>query len=178
MNKDKKINALFLCIAELIVGILLLIKPVGFTSGIIICVGIGLMVKGLVEIIRYFRTSAQTAAEQRSLSRGLIMLLVGGFCAFRHQWLMAALPFLGIIYAVALMMLGVEKIQTAVDQHRLGNDRWYIVAISAVIAIICALVIFFNPFATTVYLWVFTGISLIVEAVADIIAFAVNRKKA
>ena len=85
---------------------------------------------------------------------------------------------LGIIYAVALMMLGIEKIQTAVDQHRLGNDRWYIVVISAVIAINCALVIFFNPFATTVYLWVFTGISLIVEAVADIIAFAVNRKKA
>ncbi|MBR4066999.1 MAG: hypothetical protein IKK08_00060 [Clostridia bacterium] len=40
------------------------------------------------------------------------------------------------------------------------------------------MVIFFNPFATTVYLWIFTGISLIVEAVADIIAFAVNRKKA
>ena len=63
MKKDKKINALFLCIAELIVGILLLIKPIGFTSGIIICAGIGLMVKGLVEIIRYFRTSAQTAAQ-------------------------------------------------------------------------------------------------------------------
>lgn len=177
MNKDKKINSLILCVAELIVGILLLIKPVGFTSGIIICAGIGLMVKGLVEIIRYFRTSAQAAAEQRSLSRGLIMLLVGGFCVFRYQWLMAAVPFLGVIYAVVLMMLGVEKIQTAVDQHRLGNDRWYIVAISAAIAVICSLIIFFNPFATTVYLWVFTGISLIVEAVADIISFAMNQKK-
>ena len=91
---------------------------------------------------------------------------------------MTAVPFLGVVYAVALLMLGVEKIQTAVDERRMGNSKWYIVAISAAISIVCALVIFLNPFGTTVALWMFTGISLIVEAVADIISFFMNRQTA
>ncbi|MBQ8508023.1 MAG: DUF308 domain-containing protein [Clostridia bacterium] len=178
MKSDKKINSIVLCIAELLVGILLLIKPVGFTSGIIICAGVAMMVKGIIDVVAYFRTPAQAAAQQKRLSTGLIALLIGAFCAFRYQWLMSAVPFLGIIYAVILLLLGVEKIQTAVDQRRLGNAKWYIVAIAALISIVCALIIFLNPFSVATYLWVFTGISLIVEALADIVSFVMNMKKA
>ena len=51
-------------------------------------------------------------------------------------------------------------------------------AISAVISVVCGAIIMFNPFTTTVYMWMFTGISLIVEAIADIISFAMNQKNA
>lgn len=175
---DKKVQSIILCAAELMVGMLLLIKPVGFTTGIIICCGIALMVKGLFDVVSYFRTPAQAAAQQRKLSRGLVALLVGGFCALQYQWLMATVPFLGVLYAVALLMLGIEKVQTAFDQRRLGHSMWYVVAISAAVAMLCAVIIFLNPFPTTMALWLFTGISLIVEAVADIVYFLMNLRKA
>lgn len=46
-----------ICLPEILVGVLLLIDPIGFTSGIIIMVGIALMLFGCVCVIRYFHTS-------------------------------------------------------------------------------------------------------------------------
>ncbi len=43
--------------------------------------------------------------------------------------------------------------------------------------IICAIVIIANPFSSTVALWLFTGIFLIVGAVFDAITLIVSRKK-
>lgn len=71
---------------------------------------------------------------------------------------------------------GIGKLQTAVDLLRLKNEKWWWRAISAAISVICAFVIILNPFTTTVVLWQFTGISLLVEAVFDIVTLFVNRK--
>ena len=49
-------------IAELIIGILLLVNPIGFTSGIIIAFGIALMIMGIRKTIKYFRTEPEEAA--------------------------------------------------------------------------------------------------------------------
>ena len=52
-KKNKRINALVLCLGELLIGILLLVKPVGFTSGIIIAIGVALMLRGVMDIVSY-----------------------------------------------------------------------------------------------------------------------------
>jgi len=61
---------------------------------------------------------------------------------------------------------------------RVKNPRWWWGAISAGVSIICALVIIRNPFSSTVVLWWFTGISLVVEAVFDVITMIMSRKNA
>lgn len=50
-----------MCIAELIVGILLLINPVGFTRGIIIALGVPLTLQGIGSIVSYIREKPQAA---------------------------------------------------------------------------------------------------------------------
>ncbi len=56
MEKTLKRNSnLLMCIAELIVGVLLLINPVGFTRGIIIAFGIPLTLQGIGSIVGYIR---------------------------------------------------------------------------------------------------------------------------
>lgn len=42
------------------------------------------------------------------------------------------------------------------------------------VSIICAIVILNNPFTSTTVVWVFTGASLIVEGIFDIITFFVR----
>ena len=51
-------GVLILCIAELLVGILLLINPVGFTAGIVIAAGVLLIASGLQSVVRYWLASA------------------------------------------------------------------------------------------------------------------------
>ena len=174
---DRRIKSLILCIAELLIGLILLIKPVGFTSILIVCSGIGLIIKGLLDILRYFRTTAKEASLQEGLSQGLIYLLIGAFCTFQSQWLMQAVSFSGIIYAVLIMLLGVEKIQNTVDAHRLGCKNWFYPAIAAVISIASVIIIFINPFSVERNLLVFSGAILLVEMVIDIIGLYMNLKE-
>jgi len=170
-------NAIIVCIIEVVVGILLLVDPVNFTAGIIIAAGIALMVGGLLNVIRYFRSSPEEAAAGQLLVQGLIALAAGAFCAFDPQWFILTFPVIAILYGIAVLIGGLNKIQIAVDMLRLKNSKWWWGAVSAVISIVCALVIINNPFSTTAALWWFTGISLIVEAVFDMVTLIMGRKK-
>lgn len=170
----EKANGIILCLFELIVGILLLIDPVEFTAGIIKAAGIILMILGLIEIIKYFRTSAEEAFLGQMLTKGLIFVLAGAFCTFRTGWFIITFSVLAIIYGIIVLLVGIGKIQLTVDMIRRKNKNWIWAAINAVISIVCAMVILNNPFASTTVLWVFTGASLIVEGVFDIITFFVR----
>lgn len=173
----KNMGGVILCLFEALVGILLLINPVGFTSAIIVGGGIVILIVGIINIVRYFRTPVSQSVLSQSLTKGLIGLLAGIFCIFRADWFIAAFPVLTMIYGVAVLVVGIGKVQAAADMFRMKNRQWLLTAISAAISVICAAVILENPFPTTVVLWMFTGISLIVEAIFDIVILVSNKKK-
>ena len=58
----RNLGSVAMSLAEIVVGILLLVNPVGFTSGIIIAFGIVLMLMGISTTIKYFRTEPEEAA--------------------------------------------------------------------------------------------------------------------
>lgn len=171
----EKANGIVLCLFELIVGVLLLIKPVGFTSGIIKVTGIVMVILGIIEIVKYFKTSAEEAFLGQTLSKGLVFVLAGAFCTFKTDWFIVTFPVLTIIYGIIILLAGLGKIQLTVDMLRMKNKNWYWAAINAGVSLICSIIILNNPFATTAVLWGFTGASFIVEGVFDIITFFVNR---
>ena len=174
--KDKAGN-IVLCLFELIVGILLLINPVGFTSAIITVAGVVLMISGLISIFSYFKASAAEAAASRNLTTGLATILFGGFCAFRSQWFIVTFPVLTMLYGVAILLTGLSKVQLAVDMLRMKRKKWFWAGINAVVSIICAAVILNSPFTSTTVLWIFTGASMIAEAVFDVITLIMDKKE-
>ena len=74
---------LLMCIAELLIGILLLIDPIGFTSGIIVVLGVLLTLLGIKSLVGYFRQDAEEASENSGLAKGLLFALLGLFCMFK-----------------------------------------------------------------------------------------------
>ena len=172
----RSMNGIIMSLVELIIGILLLINPVGFTSGIIIVFGIILMLCGLVSIVKYFRAEPEDAAVKQLLAKGLAELLVGAFCAFRSHWFVVTFPVLTLIYGVVILFTGLTKVQWTVDMLRLKRKRWFLGMLSAAVSIVCGVVIITSPFSSTAVLWMFTGISLIVEAVFDIMAAIFGNK--
>lgn len=162
-------------VCEIVVGVLLLVNPTGFTVGIIIALGVLLSVLGVLGVVRYFRTEPVRAALEQQLIRGLLMLLLGLFCIFNARWFIATFPVLTMLYGVGLLVVGVAKVQWTVDILRVKAGRWYLPGISALVTLVCAAVILLNPFASTVALWVFIGVALIVEAVVDLLAILWDR---
>ena len=165
----ENLGTIMMCLFELLVGILLLIDPVGFTTAIIIAAGLALLVIGFVFIVKYFRTEAAEAAKRQYFAKGLVAVFAGAFCAAKSYWFVATFPILTILYGAVILLTGLGKIQMTVDIIRLKKKKWFLAAISAVLAIICGGIILVSPFTTTAVLWVFTGISLIIEAIFDVI---------
>lgn len=174
----RSIGGVAMSLVELIIGILLLVNPVGFTSGIIVAFGVVMILFGIGSVIKYFCTDPEEAAVSQSLVKGLIELLAGAFCTFNSHWFVVTFPVLTLVYGVVILITGLSKIQWMVDIIRMKRKRWFLAAISAAVSVICGIVIINSPFSTTAVLWMFTGISLIVEAVFDMIgAIFGNREK-
>lgn len=162
---------------EILVGVLLLINPMGFTSGIIMGAGLVLLLVGIVCIIKYFRAEPQEAAKSQNLMKGLIALLAGSFCALRSEWFVVTFPVITLIYGVVILITGLGKIQWTVDILRQKKPRWFLCALSALVSTACGLVIIAAPFTTTAVLWMFTGIGLIVDACFDIVALIFTNRR-
>ncbi|MGN0665593.1 MAG: HdeD family acid-resistance protein [Huintestinicola sp.] len=173
-NIKNNINGIIFCIFEIIVGILLLINPIAFNTGIITIAGVVMLIAGLISVIKYFRTEADEAAVGQYLTKGLVALLVGVFCCFKSHWLIVTFPAVTIIYGLVVLVSGLGKIQLTCDLIRVKNKKWFLGAISALLSIICAVVILSNPFTSTTVLWMFTGIIMIVESIIDIITLIVS----
>lgn len=168
------------CLFELTVGILLLIDPSGFTSAIFSTAGVCLVLSGLFRVIRYFRTEPVTAMKNQLLSKGLATVLIGSFCVSQSAWIVSLiLPILTLVYGGVILVTGLTKVQWMFDIIRLKKKMWFLAAISAVISLTCGLVVIANPFTSTAVLWMFIGISLIVEAVFDVVSliFGINKKE-
>ena len=169
---QKNGGSILMCVLEILVGVLLLVDPTGFTSAIIIAAGAALILYGAICIVRYFRADAAEGALRQNLFKGLLLLLGGLFCVLRSKWFVDTFPLLTILYGIGLLISGVGKIQWMADMIRFGRKRWYLPAISAVLSLIFATIILCSPTA----LWSFLGIVLIVEAVFDIVAIALGGK--
>ncbi len=126
-------NAIIMCIIEVVAGVLLLVDPVRFTAGIIIASGIALMVDGLLNVIRYFRSSPEEATVGQLLMRGLVALLAGAFCTFSPEWFIVTFPVIAILYGVAVLIGGLSKVQIAMDMLRAKNSKWWWGGLSAVV---------------------------------------------
>ena len=179
-TKKQNWNAVLTGIFEALIGILLLVDPVGFTSGILIAAGVVIGLLGLKTLIVYFFQKPEEAAASHGLLNGLVCLLLGLFLALKSGWILLTFPVLTVVYGVVVLLTGLGKLQTAVDMLRLKRGRWYLAMLGAVLSLACAGVILMNPFSSTAALWMFTGISLIVEALLDVLTaiFGKSRKPA
>ena len=163
------LGSLVMSLAEMVIGVLLLADPVGFTSGIVGVFGILLMITGVWHVFRYFRTAPEAAATGRILSRGLLELCAGVFCAFRSHWFVAAYSVLTLVYGAGILISGIVKIQWTVDIIRMKRRKWFWMAISGAISFFCGMTVIAAPFRSAAVLWMFVGVTLVVDAVIDML---------
>ena len=167
-----KFGGMITSILEIVVGVLLLINPVGFTSGIIIGAGVLLCLGGLLSIVRYFMMKPEVAAQKQLLFKGLLAILGGAVCITKYDWFIGAFPLLTVLYAIAMLILAAGKLQKMADMKRMALPRWYMPGISSALCAGLATIILINPFGAVTAVWNFVALSLIVEAIVEIVTIA------
>ncbi len=175
-NKKWRFNRLIMSLGQVLVGVLLVINPESFTMAIIRIIGILLCVVGLISAIGYFRTKPEEAQQTQGLVKALCAFAGGLFFLLRSEWFLVTFPLLTIAFGLVILFTGIVRIQWAVDMLRMKNKRWYLAFIGAVLALVFAGFILCNPFKTTEILWKFIAVTMIINAVIDLVALIFIRE--
>lgn len=170
-------NSTLISAIEFIIGLILLFRPEGFTSVIIVCLGIVLILLGASSTVNYFRTEKSEAMKTNLLSKGLLCLIGGMFFAFNSKWFIKTFPISTVLYGVFMLLLGVVKFQSSADAFRFKMKYWYINLIGAVLTLFSSVTIITNPFTSTKFVWKYIAIALLVEAVLDILSYLLSNKE-
>ncbi len=175
-DKIKKISvSLFLAVGELVLGLLLLIDPVGLTSAVIIGAGVLLLLAGAYSLYLYIRLPREDAAKTWKLALAAGLLAFGLSAVINQKWLVQILGTLTTLYGVIIMVSAFMKLQMAVDAFRGKRPFWYLMALSFLASgVLCTLLFIRVMGENTV--WIFNGIVLILLAVLEAAYYILGRK--
>ena len=123
--KQNSVN-LLISLCELIIGILLLIDPTGFSNGIIIAFGAACLAFGVVQIVFYWKKPLAEAISRFYLMKGLISISVGLFCICFSHWFLETFKLLSFLYGILLLISGFYKVQWSIDLLRQKEKRWWL----------------------------------------------------
>ena len=161
--KDHSKSVFYIAFA-LVAGLCLLLFPQMTTSVVFWGLAMVLMAMGAVNLIAYFRASVQQAVANDQMASGLLLIVLGLVVGFAQETIASLLP---LIFGMVLFVGGVLKTQGACDLKRMGDGRWFVALIGALISLICGLIVLINPFGTLMTLMRVMGAFLVVESVQD-----------
>ena len=171
-NWSSLLTVLFL----VVIGVLLLVNPILFSVMILRVAGGLLAILGIYDLIKYFKANPEEAAKGSGFYSGLVMVTAGLFCLFRADTLLEAFPVLAVLYGIFQIVLGYRKLQRMVDALRFRDPLWWMKAVSAGLSLIFGYLIAFNPEMTWMSIWVFTGITMILEGIFDGVAMVTRQQ--
>ena len=162
----------------IVVGVLLLVDPATYSVVILKVAGILLAALGVYDILKYFRAKPEEAAKGSGFYSGAIMITAGLFCVFGGKWYQDVFPVLAVLFGVFQILIGYRKLQQMVDALRMKKALWWMKAISAGISLLFGFIITASPYMKLMSIWVFTGLTMIIEGVFDAVGmFMQNRSK-
>ena len=173
----KKISAtLLLAVAELALGILLLISPSGFTMAVVIAVNIILIISGLVNVVEYLWLPKEEAMQTWKFSSGAAGITLGVLGILYRDQILQEFGMLFVVYGITILLFAFLKLQIAVDAMRLHIHVWYLMCFSFLATTGIGLLLFFKIIKEEKTAWLVTGIALIGIAIFDAVYFILGHK--
>jgi len=150
-----------------VLGVLLILWPSQSQNIIFTILGCGLCIWGIIKIIIYFKEDVQTGMLSQSFSMGASLVVIGVVIIIFSAKLG---DMMAVIFACMLLFGAIYKIQMAFDLKKLKSDNWFIPLFGALIAMVLAILVFVNLFNAEKVLIIFIGVSLIIEAILNMMS--------
>ena len=154
-----------------ILGIVLIIWPGTAVRTIIIVIGAVLMLLGAVSLI--FSKKPEEGQNRSLLSlNGMASLIFGLILVIFPTFFAGIIMFL---FGAILLIVGVSEVANLISVRR-ETKAPASLFLGPIITTACGIVIFFNPFSTIEWLFIFFGISLLVYALTEFLSTKKIRK--
>ncbi len=146
-------------------GILFIAAPELSVSIIGVCIGVAMILFGIVKLIGYFSKDLFRLAFQFDLEFGILMMILGVIVLFNPGNLMA---FICVALGISILLDGLFKIRIAMDSKQFGIKSWWLILALAIITGVIGVFLIFDSVIGAQTLSVFLGLTLLSEGVLNL----------
>jgi uncharacterized membrane protein HdeD (DUF308 family) len=161
-------------ILSIVVGILVVARPVNTLFFVAILFGLQLLILGIVRIALALSTAELPRwVKVLSVVLGILTIVAGVFCFVRPE---ASLVILAILLAVGLIADGIADLAYGFRGQRSGGERTYLVVVG-VVSIVAGLVVAIFPGPSLVLLTRIAGLALIIIGALTVLSAVLGRRR-
>ena len=166
---------LFSSAITIFLGLLLLLMPGFITKAAGYVLGIGAVVFGGSQVIRYFQEERiYPEFFRKDLMVGLLAATLGILILIRVEGVISLAP---AVLGAVLFSNGVVGLQRAINARKAAYPQWWMLLIFALLTLALGLVLIINPFGSVKAAVMVVGGGLIYEGISDILTMLFAGKK-
>ncbi len=160
-----KIGYIVMSVLFCAAGILFIAAPELSVSVIGICIGVAMILFGIVRLIGYFSKDLFRLAFQFDLEFGILMIILGVIVLFNPGNLMV---FICALLGISILLDGLFKIRIAMDSKRFGIKSWWLILILAVVTGVFGVFLIYDSVIGARALSVLLGLTLLSEGAVNL----------
>ena len=160
-----KIGYIVMSVLFCLAGVLFIAMPEISTKIIGICIGISMILFGIVRLIGYFSKDLYRLAFQFDLEFGILMMILGVIVLFNPENLMA---FICVAIGISILLDGLFKIRIAFDSKQFGIKSWWLILALAIVTGVIGVFLIFDSATGSELMTVILGLTLLSEGVLNL----------
>lgn len=157
----------------LVLGLLLFFKSSVTLIGISYIFGGLIIAIGVLAIIRFISNDYSDISNQLNIIYGIICLISGIFFIEKPEIIGSIIP---VVMGIGIIISSSLKIQQSFNLKSLNSSYFFWSFVTALLSLICGVVLLFNPFKGAVIITKVIGIFLAIYAILDICNTIVLKK--
>ncbi len=157
----------------LVLGLLLFFKSSVTLMGISYIFGGLIIAIGVLAIIRFISNDHSDISNQLNIIYGIICIISGIFFIEKPEIIGSIIP---VVMGIGIIISSSLKIQQSFNLKSLNSSYFFWSFVTALLSLICGVVLLFNPFKGAVIITKVIGIFLAIYAVLDICNTIVLKK--
>ncbi len=160
-----KIGYIVMSVLFCAAGILFIAAPELSVSIIGVCIGVAMLLFGIVKLIGYFSKDLFRLAFQFDLEFGILMIVLGGIVLFNPRNLIA---FICVVLGISILLDGLFKIRIAMDSRQFGIKSWWLILALAIITGVIGVFLIYDSVVGARALSVLLGLTLLSEGALNL----------
>ena len=169
MTELRKIKYAYSLLSVCLVGVgaVLFICPSIAVETIYRLGGIVLILLGIVKLTGYFsKDDLFQLAFQFDFALGVIFGVVGIFLLFQTKRMM---EIVAVCIGVIMLIDGLLRIQTTMDAKRFGIQKWWILLLISLVAVVIGILLLIMPFKGTKVIIRLVGLNLCISGILNLV---------
>lgn len=157
----------------LVLGLLLFFKSSVTLMGISYIFGGLIIAIGVLAIVRFISNNHSDISNQLNIVYGIICIISGIFFIEKPEIIGSIIP---VVMGIGIIISSSLKIQQSFNIKSLNSSYFFWSFVTALLSLICGVVLLFNPFKGAVIITKVIGIFLVMYAILDICNTIVLKK--